>query len=255
MQTHAIALALMAVLAFVSNVRGEAGGQAPSAPKPSSPTYAMMSNFTGQWSISIFIRESPSAQWVPHTCNATAFGAACNRPVLTAFTNYQVMVNFTRKNASAPFRTWKNGTPQELVVRLDYAAASQVDRGWRKKNQAYPGHGWHAKWKLSTLSFTNSGVGIWDLAHADGVTDALLYPEVCTLCTFPDGHKDYCQCDRRNGVNNTLTIETAVVNSITPSMRGAAIAMSIFSPVFLIVYSISDSLYYKRTGRSLRFAH
>ncbi len=37
-------------------------------------------------------------------------------------------------------------------------------------------------------------------------------------------------------------------------MRGSAIAMSVFSLLFLIVYAVSDSLYYKRTGKSLRIA-
>lgn len=115
-------------------------------------------------------------------------------------------------------------------------------------------HGWHAKWTLANLTWATSGHGMWDLSEADEVTDALLYPEVCVKCKFADGSIDYCQCDRRNGANTTITIETAVVDSITPSMRGAAIAMSIFSPVFLIVYSIGDNLYYKRTGRSLRLA-
>ncbi|GIL55782.1 hypothetical protein Vafri_11286 [Volvox africanus] len=255
MSLHKVILGVLAIVALVPSTRGEAGGSAPSAPKQNSPTYTKLSSYTGQWKISMFVRASAAAQWTPHTCNATTFGAACNQPVLTGFSDWEVMVNFTLKNASAPFRTWNNGTPDKVIVRLDYAPVAQVDRGWRKKNQAYPGHGWHAKWTLATLPWSTSGSGFWDLSEVDEVTDALLYPEVCVLCHFPDGTTNYCQCDRRNGVNTTLTIETAVVNSITPAMRGAAIAMSIFSPVFLIVYSISDSLYYKRTGRSLRIAH
>lgn len=99
----------------------------------------MLANFTSQWTIRMFVRASPDADWIPHTCNATNFGAECNQPVFHGSSTAEVMVNFTQRNATAPLRTWKNGTPVEVIVRLDYAPISQVDRGWRKKNQAYPG--------------------------------------------------------------------------------------------------------------------
>lgn len=96
---------------------------------------------------------------------------------------------------------------------------------------------------------------MWDLQTADEVTDAILYPEVCVICTFPDGSTDYCQCDRRNGATNYLSVETIVQDSITPAMRAAAIALSVFSPLFLIFYATADTLYFRNTGKSLRIGH
>ncbi|KXZ49559.1 hypothetical protein GPECTOR_20g413 [Gonium pectorale] len=227
---------------------------APPAPKASSPTYTMLANYTGQWTLSMS-KSIAGGAWVPHVCNASAHGAACNQPPLVAHSNAALKITFSQRNTSVPLKTWKNGVPLEVVIRLDYAPASQIDRGWRKKNQAYPGHGWHAKWTIAHIPFTTSGEAVWDLTHADEVTDAMLYPEICVKCTFADGSVDYCACDRRNGATNMLTVETAVEGSITPGMRGAAIALSIFSPMFLIFYSVGDIVYYKRTGRSLRLGH
>jgi hypothetical protein len=98
------------------------------------------------------------------------------------------------------------------------------------------------------------------VVHADG-QPLLLHPSFASLavhqrdalpCAWlrPAG-----QCDRRNTGAATLTVESEVTGSITPSMRAAAIAVSAFSPLFLIVYWVSDSLYYKRTGKSLRLIH
>lgn len=84
------------------------------------------------------------------------------------------------------------------------------------------------------------------------MTDAILYPEVCTLCTLPNGKHEYCQCTRRNAVASFNSIETAVMtDDITPGMRAATIIMSIVGPAFLIVYALADWMYYKKTGRPL----
>lgn len=102
-----------------------------------SPTLA---NFTSQWAISMQRRDSLDAAWRLHTCNATVIGAPCNQPPLGGQTPSQVKIVFVRRNASAgPLRTWKGGVPTSIKVRLDYGASVQVDRGWRKKNQAWPG--------------------------------------------------------------------------------------------------------------------
>ncbi|GFR51548.1 hypothetical protein Agub_g13967 [Astrephomene gubernaculifera] len=243
-------LPLVAVLITAPSCLAESS---PSAPKPNSPTYTTLANYTGQFAIRAYRRDSAADGWQSHACNISAYGAPCNQPPLEGNSDSQVKIEFNVKNTSAPFRTWKNGTPQEVVVRLDYATVSQVDRGWRKKNQAYPGHGWHAKWTLATLPWSSSGEAVWNLSDADEVTSAVLYAEVCVICSFEDGTKDYCMCDRRNSGPAAITFETVAAGSITPRMRGAAIALSIFSPVFLIVFAIGDNLYYKRTGRALRF--
>ncbi|PNH10817.1 hypothetical protein TSOC_002356 [Tetrabaena socialis] len=248
------------LLAATAPQFAHASGAGPSkpAPKPHNPTYAMFAaaSLNGQFAIAMSRRESADSPWVPHTCNASTYGAACNQPVLADHSSQEILITYALKNTSAPVRTWKNGVPTEVIVRLDYAPISAVDRGWRKKNGAWPGCGYHAKWVVARMPYSPSGQGIWQLEHADEVTDAVLYPEVCVLCRFADGSEDYCQCDRRGPTGATLlTIETEVQGSITPGMRGAAIALSIFSPVFLIIYSIGDSMYYKRTGRSLRLGH
>lgn len=121
----------------------------------------------------------------------------------------------------------------------------------------HPQYGKHAKWTVDTLPFAQAGgYAVWDLNSVDEVTDAVLYPEVCVLCTLPNGKKDYCQCTRRNnvanGTFNFLSIETEVMSDDIPSsMLAATIAMSVFCPLFLIVYAVSDWRYYKRTGKAL----
>ena len=101
--------------------------------------YTKLANYTGQLAITMSQATAGVDVWTPHTCNATAFGAACNQPVLIGASDAEVKIKYSVKNTSVPFRTWMNGTPLEVVIRLDYHASSQVDRGWRKKNQAYPG--------------------------------------------------------------------------------------------------------------------
>ncbi|KAG2489121.1 hypothetical protein HYH03_012347 [Edaphochlamys debaryana] len=261
-----LSLFLVAALAAVPSCLGAGAGSSPPAPKPGNPKYTDLNSTeywpqgtTGQWAITIQRRNAYSEPWAPHICNATAYGAPCNAPVLRDHTEQEVKITFTKRNASVPLRTWKMGTPIELLVRLDYMPVSQVDRGWRKKNQVYPGCGWHVKWEVATFPYNDASAtwdapmeAIWALSAADEVTDGVLYPEVCVRCQFADGTQDYCQCDRRNAGVNTLTVETEVYGSITPAMRGAAIAMSVFSPIFLIIYATADVFYYKRTGRSLR---
>lgn len=266
------ALVALILAAALPSALSAAGGNTPSAPKPDSPTYVMLNDTkswpnqgtTGQWAMTIWRRNFAGDEFKAHVCNATAYGAPCNAPAIVEHTTQQVQIRFFKRNATAPLRTWQKGVPVEIKVRLAYMPVSQVDRGWRKKNQAYPGHGWHAKWTVATMNYDDATyaasaeqpmIATWDLVNADEVTDALLYPEVCVLCTFADGRRDYCQCDRRNAGANVQTIETAVEGAITPGMRGAAIALSIFAPVFLIIYTISDNLYYKKTGKSLRLVN
>ncbi len=90
------------------------------------------------WKITIDKRSSPSEEWQPHVCPAAAFGVACNQPPLAEHTTSQIRVTWTPRNASKPFAAWREGTPVDFVVRLDYHPVSAVDRGWRKKNGAYP---------------------------------------------------------------------------------------------------------------------
>ncbi|KAG2429415.1 hypothetical protein HYH02_014070 [Chlamydomonas schloesseri] len=258
MKVYALLLAFAAFLLAAPGANSLAGEDLPSAPKPTSPKYTPhLANFTAQWAISLQRRDSPDAAWRVHTCNATVIGADCNQPPLVGATPSQVKIVFARRNASAgALRTWKGGVPTSIKVRLDYGASVQVDRGWRKKNQAYPGHGWHAKWTVATMPYNETGgEAVWNLSTADEVTDAILYPEVCVICTFPDGSTDYCQCDRRNGATNYLSVETVVEKSITPAMRAAAIALSVFSPLFLIFYATADTMYFRKTGKSLRIGH
>ncbi len=102
--------------------------------------YTTLANFTGQWAISMQRRDSPDQAWRLHSCNATWIGSACNQPPIAGHSPSQVKIVFVRRNATAgALRTWKGGVPTEIKVRLDYGATVQVDRGWRKKNQAWPG--------------------------------------------------------------------------------------------------------------------
>lgn len=224
----------------------------------SAPSYAQLAPFATQWLITMSKRNTKTnATFTPHTCNATALGNPCNQPPLQQNSDMQVKISFAKRNVSAALQTWQNGVPVEFVVRLDYAPSVAVDRGWRKKNGAWPGYGRHAKWVVATLPFNEAGgSAVWDLNKVDEVTDAVLYPEVCVKCKLPSGKVDFCQCTRRNnalnGTFNFLSIETEVMSDdIPPSMRAASIAMAVFCPLFLIVYAISDWLYYKRTGKAL----
>lgn len=118
-----------------------------------------------------------------------------------------------------------------------------------------PQFGQHGKWIIAIDPFNAAGgVAYWDLAKADEVTDAVLYPEVCTRCNYPDGKQEWCQCDRTNAGANLNTIETRVEGSITPSMRGVAIAFSIFAPLILIVYTLVDRWYYNKYGKTFQIA-
>lgn len=225
---------------------------------PSAPSYTALAPFNRQFAISMQKKNTRlGGDWVPHTCNATALGGPCNQPPFQQDSGWQIRINFNPTNASAPFRTWKNGVPVELIVRLDYAPSVALDRGWRKKNGAWPGYGKHAKWEVAKMPFNRSGSAIWNLDEVDEVTDAILYPEVCVKCKFPDGKVDFCQCDRRNNAtSNFLSIETEVMHDdVTPGMRAAAIILSIFSPCWLAAYALGDWLYYRRTGKPLSLAH
>lgn len=222
------------------------------------PSYTMLAPYATQWIITMSKRNTKTnATFTPHTCNATVLSMPCNQPPLQQDSDMQVKITFVKRNASAPLKTWQNGVPQSFIVRLDYAPSVAVDRGWRKKNGAWPGYGKHAKWVVGTPAFSEAGgYAVWDLNSVDEVTDAILYPEVCVKCKLPNGKVDFCQCTRRNnalnGTFNFLSIETEVMSDDIPtSMRAAAIAMSVFCPLFLIVYAVCDWLYYKRHGKAL----
>lgn len=218
--------------------------------------YAQLANFTSQWVVSLAKRDASATQtWTPHTCNATVLGAACNQPPLQQDSNMQVRISWQLRNASLPFKTLGGATPIQIVVRLDYGLGVATDRGWRKKNGAWPKYGKHAKWGVTKVPFSlAAGSAVWDLNEVDEVTDAILYPEVCVMCKFADGHIDFCQCSRRNGATNYLSIETQVMDhDITTGMRAATIIMSIASPTLLIIYAIADYFHYRRTGKALAF--
>lgn len=218
--------------------------------------YAQLANFTSQWVVTLAKRDvAVTNTWTPHTCNATVLGAPCNQPPLQQGTSMQVRIAWALRNASLPFKTLKGATPVEIVVRLDYGASVAYDRGWRKKNGLWPGYGKHVKWQVASLPFSLApGQAIWELSKVDEVTDAILYPEVCVKCKFADGRVDYCQCSRRNGATNYLSVETKVMDDdITTGMRAATIIMAIASPTFLFIYAICDHLHYKRTGKALAF--
>ncbi len=64
----------------------------------------------------------------------------CSVPSLPQLASgQQLRLNWNLRNATAPLRTWKGGVPVTLKARLNYMPSVQINRGWRKKNQAYPG--------------------------------------------------------------------------------------------------------------------
>lgn len=256
------------------------------------PEYAI-SNFTRQWTYDIYYNNKnwKNETYVLHRCNGTTsssnltwealptWGAPCNRlphPTQAGATTlikqgdgWRIKLRFRRTNSTggmATFKRYKNWTMDHVIVRLDIANQTAYDRGWRKKNGLYPKYGQHVRFdyafpasQLETIMSSDATVfyeHIFDMDSLDELPSVVMYPEVCVVCTKPDGSSDFCQCDRANANNKAAavsakTFETEAIMGITSGMRIAAIICSIFSAAFFIIYYIADHFYYNKTGKAL----
>ncbi|KAF5826894.1 hypothetical protein DUNSADRAFT_1809 [Dunaliella salina] len=112
-------------------------------------------------------------------------------------------------------------TATHLEARLCYSKTAYQERPWRKKNRAYPELSLLCPWKLEKISIDASNLG----------------------------NKEWT-ATKEVGPSYVLT---KVSMGRTPGVVAAATVFSVFSIVFLVVYTVADNIWYNKTGKGLTF--
>ncbi|MEW5298465.1 MAG: hypothetical protein WDW36_001586 [Sanguina aurantia] len=211
--------------------------------------------FNKQWAIKLYTGkiDTIAALTTPIACPVSTvdYNNPCSQPALQQFTGDAVKVTWGPLNASAGIRTLNAANPTQFYVRLCYAAASIVDRGWRKKNKGFPQYDNSCPITVGVSDYSPSGgSAILDLGVLDRdefVPTATWYAQVCVACSG-----SYCQCDNTAAKAN---FETLKYTGRTTAMITACIILSCFCPLFLIAFWTLDVIKYNRTGRALKLFH
>ena len=158
-----------------------------------------------------------------------------------------------------------------------YSDPAFNDRPWRKKNKAYPALTQNCYFWISTNAFpaavnpsniTKADQTQWlsnfteyRMDYNDQLPTASLFFMMWVRCT--DGQVcAFESTESPSTLNSTgLYYNQPYTNGpyimvqgytgITPGLTAAAIILSIFGPLFFIVYYIADHIYYNKTGKAL----
>ena len=158
-----------------------------------------------------------------------------------------------------------------------YSDQAFNDRPWRKKNKAYPSLTQNCYFWISTNPFPSSVANPSALTTADqkalsgSTTYQMSYND--QLPTSSLFFMMWLRCSDGNVCGFESTESPSTLNSsglyynqpytggpyitvqgytgITPGLTAAAIILSIFGPVFFVVYFIADHIHYSKTGKAL----
>ncbi|KAF5830463.1 hypothetical protein DUNSADRAFT_14544 [Dunaliella salina] len=148
----------------------------------------------------------------------------------------------------------KSSTPNKIEARMCYSKVAYDERPWRKKNKPYPSLSLNCPWLVEKVDIDSKNAdGQWVMTKFfddfDEVPSATYFIMVHAL-TDVDGDSTVCAF---SSTEEKAYLMTEVDMGRTPGVIAAATVFSIFSIVFLVVYTAADTIWYNKTGKGLTF--